>query len=418
MGGSTSRGQPPVIADCRAPVYCVKKIGGRHMLLGGGGGAAKTGIVNQIEVNNFYFDLNYGKKIVNIKKNRIYVTINVVCLYYLFNSVIDSFAHLRKKKIPNCPTAMRAKLIDKIDTGTHSTMNMDVVCCSHPEHGKYLIAAGHDQVKYSEYCHKCVRFDRSTLGQRLVTGGADGHVRVWDVRDIIENRNPEVLRHPLTDISAHCGDVDDIDISYDGRIIISVGYDGRVILWDIITGRRIYEVPDLPELSRYKVNIYELCKIPTNLVRSVRFANLGAGENNHVFVAAYNEIQRSSRSSCFLTLWTYNRERQSLRPIVVKQARKGETISALCLSSCGSFTGIGTMGGSVAIFDTHEMKLLRFIKETHGIFVTGVEFLDNTAKDIRLPPLADGSVRNIPGAAACARTCLISLSADQTVQFL
>lgn len=50
MGSSTSKKQPPVIARCSSPAYCVKIVGSRHILLGGGGGAAKTGVSNQIEV--------------------------------------------------------------------------------------------------------------------------------------------------------------------------------------------------------------------------------------------------------------------------------------------------------------------------------------------------------------------------------
>lgn len=51
MGNSSSRNkQPPVIVTCTSPMYCVKKLGSRHILIGGGGGAAKTGVTNQIEV--------------------------------------------------------------------------------------------------------------------------------------------------------------------------------------------------------------------------------------------------------------------------------------------------------------------------------------------------------------------------------
>lgn len=50
MGANNSRKSPPVLATSSAPIYCVKKLGGRHLLLGGGGGAAKTGVKNQLEV--------------------------------------------------------------------------------------------------------------------------------------------------------------------------------------------------------------------------------------------------------------------------------------------------------------------------------------------------------------------------------
>lgn len=51
MGSSPSKKQPPIIAQCSAPAYCVKSVGSRHILLAGGGGAAKTGVANHIEVS-------------------------------------------------------------------------------------------------------------------------------------------------------------------------------------------------------------------------------------------------------------------------------------------------------------------------------------------------------------------------------
>ncbi|CAI4226282.1 unnamed protein product [Auanema sp. JU1783] len=394
MGSSNSRSTPPVLTTCKAPMYCIKKLGGRHLLLGGGGGAAKTGVPNQME------------------------------------SHLISF----KKTVSQSATGMCAQLSNTIGTEQYATMNMDVVCVGNPESGRYLIAAGHDSYcdiyetggynvssehgdnvlaynftkiaristdeKVDGY-QKCVRFDKASRGQKLVTGGSDGYLRVWDVKDIVNNRNPEIVRKPITEIRAHQGDIDDVDISPDGRIIMSIGTDGVFSMWDMMSGKKIQDL-EIPAVigKGYRV-------------RSARYTALGG--NNIIFVVAYNCIQRTSKSSCFLALWAYNRERQVCKPVIVKEARKGESISALCVSSCGNFTGIGTLGGSVGIFDTHEMKPLQFFKETHGIFVTGVEFLSRVAEDVVLPS-SDGSKRLIPGVAAGNKASLVSLSADQTVQ--
>lgn len=37
-------------ADCAIPAYCIKTIGSRHIIIGGGGGSAKTGVLNKLEV--------------------------------------------------------------------------------------------------------------------------------------------------------------------------------------------------------------------------------------------------------------------------------------------------------------------------------------------------------------------------------
>ncbi|EPB72151.1 UDP-glucoronosyl and UDP-glucosyl transferase [Ancylostoma ceylanicum] len=429
MGGAPSKTEPPVVVTSKIPLFCLKKIGPRHILVAGGGGESKTGVLN------------------------------------LMQSYLLTFEN---KTMPKAPTPMMARLVNTIETDVYATMNMDVVCCSSPEKGRYLIAAGHGQTtgydvgrddadkevlkykirsvgrlttsekvesfqfsigKLSEsiarnassrgategrredrraqysYGHKCVRFDRSTAGKRVVTGGEDGHIRVWNTRALVEDRNPETIHRPITDIQAHKSDVFDIDISPDGRIIISVGHDGIAKLWDMNLGTLIHEVPFPTECAKgYKV-------------RSIRCTSLGTG-SNLVFIAGYNPVSLSSKRVSFLALWVFNRERNAIRTIVVRSTGQGDGIASLCVSSCGNFTGMGSMGGSVFIYDTHEMKQLAAFKETHGIFVTAVEFLDRIAPDVLslVPQPSPDKPRLAKGPGAIARASIISLSADQTIQ--
>ncbi|EYB93837.1 hypothetical protein Y032_0178g660 [Ancylostoma ceylanicum] len=323
MGGAPSKTEPPVVVTSKIPLFCLKKIGPRHILVAGGGGESKTGVLN------------------------------------LMQSYLLTFEN---KTMPKAPTPMMARLVNTIETDVYATMNMDVVCCSSPEKGRYLIAAGHGQ-------------------------------------------NPETIHRPITDIQAHKSDVFDIDISPDGRIIISVGHDGIAKLWDMNLGTLIHEVPFPTECAKgYKV-------------RSIRCTSLGTG-SNLVFIAGYNPVSLSSKRVSFLALWVFNRERNAIRTIVVRSTGQGDGIASLCVSSCGNFTGMGSMGGSVFIYDTHEMKQLAAFKETHGIFVTAVEFLDRIAPDVLslVPQPSPDKPRLAKGPGAIARASIISLSADQTIQ--
>ncbi|VDO35338.1 unnamed protein product [Haemonchus placei] len=326
----SSKKEPPVIVTSKIPLFCLKKLGPRHVLVAGGGGESKTGVSNLIQV------------------------------------LLDEFV-----------------ILIYIDTDIYATMNMDVVCCADPEKGRYLIAAGHGQVSSIRIClhslqqnlfcrcilrfcssdsSKCVRFDRSTSGKRVVTGGEDGRIRVWNTEALVEDR-------PILDIEAHKSDVFDIDVTFDGRTIM------------------------------YAHLIATLCSF---FARSIRCTPLGS-DGNIVFVAAYNAAALTSKKKSFLALWAFSREKKALRSIVVRSIGQGDGVSSLCVSPCGNYTGVGSMGGSVYIYDTHDMKEMIAFKETHGIFVTAVEFLDRYAADI-------------PGPGAVARASLISLSADQTIQ--
>ena len=43
--GKTKRGE--ITATCTYPAYCIKWIGEKHFLVGGGGGSSKTGVPNK-----------------------------------------------------------------------------------------------------------------------------------------------------------------------------------------------------------------------------------------------------------------------------------------------------------------------------------------------------------------------------------
>jgi hypothetical protein len=65
-------------------------------------------------------------------------------------------------------------------------------------------------------------------GKKLVSGGFDGHVRVWDLADGKE----------LHALKADAGTVYGIAISFDGKTIASSGRDG-LKLWDLVSGKEL-----------------------------------------------------------------------------------------------------------------------------------------------------------------------------------
>uniref|UniRef100_A0A915Q5I3 Uncharacterized protein n=1 Tax=Setaria digitata TaxID=48799 RepID=A0A915Q5I3_9BILA len=415
MGNSESKDGPPVIARCSSPGYCVRVVGSRHILLGGGGGASKTGVPNNIQT-----------------------------LLLSFNQKPAAVTTESSAKGNEC-LALVTEVTNSLGTDPYATMNMDCVLLGNAEQGKYLLAAGHD-----EYCdlyeskgfslvkasdgdqprlglsfekvsritsdekptnayQKAVRFDRSVVGQpeRLYTGGADGYIRVWNVETL--RKKGSTLKHsPSMKIKAHQGDVDDLDISANGKLCISVGHDAAVYIWNTTNGEKICNLPIPEEVG------------DGFRVRSVRFTVLGS--KNTIFLAAYNQIRLSKKAVSYVALWAFNHERDVCRPILVRKACR-ETISVLAVSDCGNFFALGTMDGSVGIYDTHELKALHFARKTHGIFVTAVEFLPQWTYDFG--PLSGESDRHqglisknplYPGVASEFRAATISLSADQTVQ--
>uniref|UniRef100_A0A0K0EIQ1 Sulfatase domain-containing protein n=1 Tax=Strongyloides stercoralis TaxID=6248 RepID=A0A0K0EIQ1_STRER len=403
MGSTSSKPPPPIIAKSSGPVYAIKTIGSRHFIIGGGGGAAKTGVPNEIE---------------------------------LFLMSYNNFCKLGRSDRKN-DCLMVAKKTASFKTNPHATMNMDVLKIGDVDGCKYLIAAGHD-----EYCNiyettnfdlseenendiddpsrlkfnfvdvakfitdkktdggyqKCVRFDKSTNNinkYRMATGGGDGNIRIWDVTEFLNDKNPLNKKKPIHIFNnAHDGDVDDIDICGNGRHLFSVGSDNKTFLWDIEQCRKVTEI----SLPKSMIGIFK--------IRSGRFVNFNKSNGNVIFVTAINQIKQSRKRICYLALWVYLSESKEARIITMKEIGN-ESISTLAVSNCGNFTAVGTIEGSVGIYNTHTMDQLYFSPATHKIFVTGVEFLPNKSYD---------SLCKLPGVALNNKASVLSLSADQTIQ--
>uniref|UniRef100_A0A0K0FAJ1 Prolactin regulatory element-binding protein (inferred by orthology to a human protein) n=1 Tax=Strongyloides venezuelensis TaxID=75913 RepID=A0A0K0FAJ1_STRVS len=403
MGSGSSKPPPQIIAKSSGPVYAIKTIGSRHFIIGGGGGAAKTGVPNEIE---------------------------------LFLMSYNNFCKLDRNEKDNS-NLMQAKKTASFETNPHATMNMDVLNIGEIGECKYLIAAGHD-----EYCNlyettnfdlaegceddiddpsrlkfnfkhvvkfitdkkedggyqKTVRFDKSgnNINKfRMATGGGDGSIRIWNVTEFLNDRNPVNKKNPILIFNnAHEGDVDDIDICGNGRYLLSIGSDCKTILWDIEQGRKVSEI----SLPKSMIGIFK--------IRSGRFVNFSKSGGNVLFVTAINQIKQTRKRICYLALWVFLIENKEARIITMKEIGK-ESISTLAISSCGNFTAIGTIEGSVGIYNTHTMDQLYFAPSTHKIFVTGVEFLPNKSYD---------TLGRLPGVALNNKTSVLSLSADQTIQ--
>ena len=67
-------------------------------------------------------------------------------------------------------------------------------------------------------------------GETLVTGGSDGSVRVWSLRDMA----------PIHRLAAHDNSV--TSLQFDDVRVVSGGSDGRVKVWDLKSGQLVREL--------------------------------------------------------------------------------------------------------------------------------------------------------------------------------
>uniref|UniRef100_A0A3B3QQY3 Prolactin regulatory element binding n=1 Tax=Paramormyrops kingsleyae TaxID=1676925 RepID=A0A3B3QQY3_9TELE len=195
---------------------------------------------------------------------------------------------------------------------------------------------------------KCVRF--SPEHNLLLTGGADGHVRVWEYPS---------LKKKL-DFKAHEGEIQDLDISSNKKVV-TVGRDFACCVWSddqLAMGLRWQD--SLPHIAE-KMYRYQACRF-------------GKVEDLPGVLRLYTVQVPHKRDrkppACYITKW----EGQNFLPLLTKPCGK-EVISCLEVSDSGTFLGLGTVTGSVAIFIAFSLQKLYYVQEAHGIVVTDLAFL-------------------------------------------
>nr|XP_033793816.1 prolactin regulatory element-binding protein [Geotrypetes seraphini] len=189
----------------------------------------------------------------------------------------------------------------------------------------------------------------------LITGGADGFVRVWEF--------PSMKK--ALDFKAHNGEIEDIAVDPDNKIV-TVGHDFQCCVWkkdQLVTGLRWNE--NLPAISD-RVYRYQACRF-------------GKVEDNKDALRLYTvqiPYKRERKPlSCYITKWDGKNYLALLT-----QPCGNEVISCLSVSDSGTFLGLGTVTGSVTIYISFSLQKVYYVKEAHGIVVTDVTFLPETRR--------------------------------------
>lgn len=201
---------------------------------------------------------------------------------------------------------------------------------------------------------KCVRFSSDL--KLLLTGGADGYLRAWEYPSLKEKLN----------FKAHTDEVEDLDISPDNKHIVTVGRDFTCNVWSgdqLAMGLCWHE--NMPHITE-KMYRYQSC----------RFAKVEDQKDALRLYTVQIPYKRERKPlPCYLTKW----DGKSFLPLLTKSCGN-EVISCLSVSDSGTFLGLGTITGSVAIYIAFSLQKLYYVQESHGIVVTDLAFLPDSPK--------------------------------------
>ncbi|KAB0399822.1 hypothetical protein E2I00_013754 [Balaenoptera physalus] len=189
----------------------------------------------------------------------------------------------------------------------------------------------------------------------LATGGTDGYVRVWKVWFGEVPTLEKVL-----EFRAHEGEIEDLALGPDGKLV-TVGWDLKASVWQkdqLVT--QLHWQENGPTFSNTPYR-YQACRFG-------QVPDQPAGLRLFTVQIPHKRLRQPP--PCYLTAW----DGSTFLPLRTKSCGH-EVISCLSVSESGTFLGLGTVTGSVAIYIAFSLQRLYYVKEAHGIVVTDVAFL-------------------------------------------
>ncbi|KAG5864750.1 hypothetical protein JTB14_022625 [Gonioctena quinquepunctata] len=363
-----------ILARINFPLFTVQILSPRYVIVGGGGGTAKTGIANGFEI----FELSHdGSKFIAEEVTRHETGGNVVmycstftdnkrsyvvagqedhCQLYYVNSELVSEDEV--ETIEHMSEGRQRKAKDKTDRNKNLKKKL-----------KFVMKPG-DSVQTdfdgSEPLSRVARI--SPNGKLMATGGTDGPIKLWKFPSL----------QPSGVLKAHQKEIDDIDFSQHGNFLVSVAKDGLAILWDCVKGKEHSRLTwKQPEGSKY---LYKRC----------RFGVIEGEDKKCALYTITNPSGVAKRQKSYLQQWLPD------DGLLKKVAEFDECLSALAVRDDGRFLAVGTMfSGSVSIYACFSLQPLLNIAGAHSMFVTGLEFFPVLKESRTICSVAEAAVLSI-----------------------
>ncbi|XP_074508687.1 guanine nucleotide-exchange factor SEC12 isoform X2 [Sebastes fasciatus] len=357
------------------PLYCIKvdpKTG--LVITAGGGGASKTGIKNAVQ----FLDLQmsgedqYSASLLHSHDTDTRATMNMA----VGNGVIAAgqdgtcclmrFKHCSRKedgkdaaKDGNSVQQGNARRrVGKGDKGGQDEAAESGEMSNMKDETAHISVTGLAEVQSDlnplDPLQKVVRFSPDL--SLLLTGGTDGHIRVWEFPSLKKRY----------DFKAHEAEIEDLDMSPGNKHLVTVGRDFSCSVWSgsqLAMGLKWLET--MPQIAE-KTYRYMAC----------RFGKVEDQKDALRLYTVQIPHKRDRRPPpCYLTKW----DGKSFLPMLTAPCGS-EVISSLAVSDSGTFLGLGTVTGSVAIYIAFSLQKLYYVQESHGIVVTDLAFLPDSLK--------------------------------------
>ncbi|KAM9720972.1 guanine nucleotide-exchange factor SEC12 isoform 2-T2 [Dama dama] len=270
---------------------------------------------------------------------------------------------------------LSASLLHSHDTETRATMNLALA--------GNILAAGQDahcqllrfQIHQQKGKNKAEKAGSKEQGPRQRKGaapaekksGAETHQEgvEFSVENLQEVQT-DFSRDPLQKV---------VCFNHDNTLLATGGTDGCVRVWKLVTvgwdlKASVWQKDQLVTQLHWQENGPTFSNTPYRY-QACRFGQVpDQPAGLRLFTVQIPHKRLRQPPPCYLTAW----DGSTFLPLRTRPCGH-EVISCLSVSESGTFLGLGTVTGSVAIYIAFSLQRLYYVKEAHGIVVTDVAFL-------------------------------------------
>uniref|UniRef100_A0A8C7BD49 Prolactin regulatory element-binding protein n=1 Tax=Neovison vison TaxID=452646 RepID=A0A8C7BD49_NEOVI len=324
------RRRAPELYRAPFPLYALQVDPSTGLLIAaGGGGAAKTGIKNGVHFLQLeQINGRLGASLLHSHDTETRATMNLALAGNILAAGQDAHCHLLRFQTHQQKGKTKAEKAGSKEQGPRQRKGAVPVekksgAETHQE-GIELTVENLQAVQTDfspDPFQKVVCFNHdNTL---LATGGTDGYVRIWK--------------------------------------LVTVGWDLKASVWQkdqLVTQLHWQENGPTFSNTPYRYQACRFGQVPDQPTRL------------RLFTVQIPHKRLRQPPPCYLTAW----DGSTFLPLRTKPCGH-EVISCLSVSESGTFLGLGTVTGSVAIYIAFSLQRLYYVREAHGIVVTDVAFL-------------------------------------------
>lgn len=308
------------------PIYYIECLSERHFIVAGGGGSAKTGVHNQINV----FELIPCPRSCSAQLVMQFKTPQDLPDAIMNGSMMPDQPLISPRMVAAGANLTIFDLQYKPTDKSYQVTN--------------YVSLHNEQVSSEMKCVKCAR-------SKIVAGGMDGQLTVWD--------NCSDDEYTFKETQAHNESIDEIDYDEDQDQIVTLSrFENKVAIWRADTLALVKQFQnDLINTDTMKYKF-----------RSTKYAT--ASKTTYLIVGCNSLDTKLGKAKIYRWKTSENKfDKYDVSQLPLNG------IMAMTTSSDGRHIGIGTQCGSVYIVKLDNLSTVYSFRESHSNVITDIAFL-------------------------------------------